>query len=263
MPSFRPMSKRKRCRKCRRWLAMSSFCRCARSPDGRNYECRKCCRDRYFDREDRLTKNGELSQAAQSGRRLRLLVLKHYGGDPPVCACCGEHRIEFLAIDHVNGDGAEHRRQLKQQVGGQSICRWLRDNRFPAGFRVLCSNCNTAIGAYGMCPHETERLGLDPPFRVQATRSQIAEERLLAAAWQLIESGMYPGIHALAEKIDARPSNVREQRTRLSRSGKWPCTIIPRGGIPTNAYVSGVKVVLSDGAVRMLALRARTKGLEP
>src|SRR5215831_16053532 len=35
-------------------------------------------------------------------RSLRQIILKAYGGQ---CACCGEHRPEFLSIDHVNKDG--------------------------------------------------------------------------------------------------------------------------------------------------------------
>ena len=30
---------------------------------------------------------------------------------------------------------------------------WLINERFPEGFRVLCHNCNQAIGYYGECPH--------------------------------------------------------------------------------------------------------------
>lgn len=78
---------------------------------------------------------------------LRKLVLEHYGGK---CACCGETRYEFLAIDHINGDGRIHRRS----VPGSRICRWLRKNNFPEGFRILCHNCNQSLGHYGYCPHQ-------------------------------------------------------------------------------------------------------------
>lgn len=77
--------------------------------------------------------------------KIKLSVLAHYGG---ICACCSETRHEFLCIDHVNGGGNAHRRTLKQ-----SFHRWLRDNNFPVGFRVLCHNCNFSLSAYGYCPH--------------------------------------------------------------------------------------------------------------
>jgi hypothetical protein len=78
----------------------------------------------------------------------RLRTLAHYGGK---CACCGEEAFEFLVIDHIGGGGNEHRRQ----IGRSNIVPWLMKNGFPEGFRVLCHNCNFAIGAYGQCPHQS------------------------------------------------------------------------------------------------------------
>jgi len=76
-----------------------------------------------------------------------------YGGNPPKCACCGEMRIPFLTIDHINGKTAEHRAELKR-FG--SIYQWLKSMNYPSGFRVLCMNCNFAIGKFGSCPHQEE-----------------------------------------------------------------------------------------------------------
>jgi hypothetical protein len=33
----------------------------------------------------------------------------------------------------------------------------MRDQGYPPGFRVLCHNCNMAIGLFGVCPHERGR----------------------------------------------------------------------------------------------------------
>lgn len=89
---------------------------------------------------------------------LRKQVIQHYGGE---CACCGENIFEFLAIDHINGGGIKHRKEVfgkNWRTGtGQNMCRWLRKNGFPKGFQVLCHNCNSAKGFYGQCPHEKER----------------------------------------------------------------------------------------------------------
>lgn len=87
-------------------------------------------------------------------RRLRDAALAAYGN---ACACCGEATWEFLGIDHMNGDGAAHRIALtgsRYQGGGTVMYRWLKRNGYPAGFRVLCHNCNAARGYYGYCPHE-------------------------------------------------------------------------------------------------------------
>ena len=90
-------------------------------------------------------------------RKLKLAVLNGYGG--PICRCCGETHIEFLSIDHINNDGAAHRRSLPKSAssGGSGFYAWLKKNNFPPGFQVLCMNCNFAKGKYGYCPHEKER----------------------------------------------------------------------------------------------------------
>jgi len=33
------------------------------------------------------------------------------------------------------------------------IYEYLKSNNYPLGYRVLCMNCNFAIGVYGYCPH--------------------------------------------------------------------------------------------------------------
>lgn len=78
-------------------------------------------------------------------------ALRAYGG---ACGCCGEDRLELLTLDHIDGRGAEHRRRTGR---GGHIYRWLRSRGFPAGFRVLCFNCNCSIGTQGYCPHARER----------------------------------------------------------------------------------------------------------
>lgn len=84
-------------------------------------------------------------------------AIEHYGGVPPKCACCGERHVEFLTIDHIHGGGTKHRRQLVH--GSGATYRWLRDQNWPSGFRVLCINCNYSRGLFGYCPHEKEKKG--------------------------------------------------------------------------------------------------------
>ncbi len=90
----------------------------------------------------------------QAGTRRRYAVIRNevylaYGGY--MCACCGETERAFLSIDHINGDGCKHRRE----VGQSNIYRWLRDHGFPAGFQVLCMNCQWGRKVCGVCPHQT------------------------------------------------------------------------------------------------------------
>ena len=80
-------------------------------------------------------------------------VISHYGGQ---CSCCGEERLEFLTIDHINNDGAIH----KKEVGGSgdAMYRWIKKNKYPKNrFQILCYNCNYSKGFMGYCPHKKEK----------------------------------------------------------------------------------------------------------
>lgn len=88
-------------------------------------------------------------------QQLKGEVFEKYGG--PVCACCGVTHIEFLSIDHSEGNGAAHRAEVNGDPrNGKNLYVWLRKNNFPPGFRVLCMNCNFSLGHHGYCPHHPE-----------------------------------------------------------------------------------------------------------
>lgn len=76
-------------------------------------------------------------------------VVSRYGG---LCACCGENELVFLTIDHIYGDGKEHRSTDRSAT---LLYRWLKKNGYPDGFQVLCWNCNTAKRRLSACPHES------------------------------------------------------------------------------------------------------------
>ena len=82
----------------------------------------------------------------------RVKVISHYSNDANCCECCGEKHIEFLAIDHRNGDGNKHRKKIGG-LSGFMFHSWLIQNGLPDGFRVLCHNCNQSKGNLGGCPH--------------------------------------------------------------------------------------------------------------
>ncbi len=82
---------------------------------------------------------------------IRKEVLAHYSNGIPKCACCGEQTLLFLTVDHMNGGGREERQRLNRY--GWRFYQWLRDEGFPAGYQVLCFNCNAAKGFWGECPH--------------------------------------------------------------------------------------------------------------
>jgi hypothetical protein len=111
--------------------------------------------------------NINTASAKKSQQKQRWIVLIHYGGNPPKCACCGESNYEFLTMDHINGGGIKHRIEISNGKGAsylqfqgrrynpRAFYKWLIDNNFPEGFRVLCMNCNHSYGHYGHCPHSS------------------------------------------------------------------------------------------------------------
>ena len=80
------------------------------------------------------------------GWNLKIDAIKRYGGK---CSCCGITEPKFLAIDHINGNGNTHRKE----IGHIRIGLWLKRNNYPAGFQVLCHNCNMAKAFWKICPH--------------------------------------------------------------------------------------------------------------
>jgi len=77
--------------------------------------------------------------------RVKRDTFTHYAGGVPTCACCGIVDIDVLVLDHVNDDGAEHRRSFNTdgtRRGGLNIYEKLKKAGFPEGLQVLCHNCN-------------------------------------------------------------------------------------------------------------------------
>ena len=105
-------------------------------------ENRKRCRIYAFKNKEKIN-----NYSKQWSRRNREDVLAHYGNK---CECCGEDKKEFLSIDHINGGGNKHRKD----IGHLNIYVWLKRNNYPKGFRILCHNCNMAKAFYGYCPHK-------------------------------------------------------------------------------------------------------------
>ncbi len=72
-----------------------------------------------------------------------------YGGK---CICCGEQTVEFLTFDHINNDGAQHRRQSHK--ARKHIQVWLKEQGWPPIVRLLCWNCHMAQNGGRTCPHK-------------------------------------------------------------------------------------------------------------
>lgn len=82
---------------------------------------------------------------------LRDEVFAAYGG--PVCVGCGCVDVEVLQMDHIDGGGTKH----IKEIGQGSFYLWLKKNNFPAGFRVLCANCNFRAARKVRLPNDNPR----------------------------------------------------------------------------------------------------------
>ena len=154
------------CKICGERLPLTAFdgyhglvCRpCRKQADSERYQAD---RDRVLARNADWRKLNAQPDSAYRQRQRRIqaerrtaihrAVYQHYGNR---CECCGETERVFLTIDHIDGNGAQHRRE----TGKMDIAYWLYMNGMPEGFRILCYNCNA--GRYrngGTCPHEAKR----------------------------------------------------------------------------------------------------------
>jgi len=159
-------------------------------------ECRQCKRTLPFDKRHFPTSNQHVHGlrvqckecvkpsvrrfAKAAALKLRTEVLTHYSGGTPACACCGETAWEFLALDHINGGGRRHHKELHGKVLAA-----LRRQGYPAGYRVLCHNCNECFRTHGFCVHQPPegREDLQPIYnkewRLSPTESDLFARRCI------------------------------------------------------------------------------------
>lgn len=154
------------CTLCERELRTSEFRKIREDKNWLRGQCRDCgkknSKQYYSEHRDKMLETSknwyqehkeEVKDYERNRRRKhREDVINYYGGK---CVCCGESQHEFLAVDHINGGGLKHRRE----ENFQNIVEWILKNNYPPGFRILCHNCNMAIGIYGFCPHEVSAYG--------------------------------------------------------------------------------------------------------
>lgn len=149
------------------------ICQCGlrKLPEGKSCceKCRECFRKSEKSKvkrrkENRLcTKCGVPSEHGffrcfacrkkESEKRLsiRQEIFAAYGG--PKCTCCGTENVEFLTLEHVDNDGAAHRRELRCDKGYR-FYKKLKQLGFPQTRRmvVMCFNCNISRNCFGYCP---------------------------------------------------------------------------------------------------------------
>jgi hypothetical protein len=123
-------------------------------------QCRDC--KRQYDRE-RYPKNKSAmmarSQIWREGHpdavhviqrryadKIKRLVIAHYSNGKMICSGLNGESCKFgcddlrcLTIDHINDNGAKHRKSIR--VTGSAFYKWLIRRNFPSDYQVLCFNC--------------------------------------------------------------------------------------------------------------------------
>lgn len=101
----------------------------------------------YWKNRDKILKDLEKKR-----RDLKVAVISYYSNNTNKCVCCGINEIECLTIDHINGGGCRHLREINTGGGGYRFYKWLIENNYPEGYQILCYNCNSAKGIKQKCP---------------------------------------------------------------------------------------------------------------
>lgn len=100
--------------------------------------------------KDWISKNREQYNKAKSHYRfkLKLAAIGYYTNGSFSCAHCGYSAdLDALCLDHIDNDGAQHRKELgcggRGSPSGTTIYERLKANGWMDGLQVLCFNCNT------------------------------------------------------------------------------------------------------------------------
>lgn len=120
-------------------------CDCVLTNDTR-YPKRNVCRSCYLEYMRNLAnsnyrKDPEKAKTSVKMYRERMKkeTFSYYSCGEIVCCKCGYSDIRALSLDHINGGGTKHRRELGKV--GTEFYRWIKESGYPAGYQVMCMNC--------------------------------------------------------------------------------------------------------------------------
>lgn len=139
---------------------------------------------------------------------LKVFVLKHYSPNLQcMCKGCRERNIAFLTLDHINGDGADHRREVGK---GTQFYKWIIQNNFPIGFQVLCMNCNWGKRTKGACPVHS-----DPTKAKEIRRRCLKIDSRMGKKMRINHDKAYKGVVPIPDS-----QNTNEEETKMKTENK-------------------------------------------
>lgn len=111
--------------------------------------CRECVRlgmKRYYAKDPaRVVAERERQRIKE--RRVHDKVIELLGNK---CCYCGVTEHVFLTVDHINNDGAAHRKNARHMLYREI----LKDPDALGKYQCMCMNCNWAKRVLGICPHQ-------------------------------------------------------------------------------------------------------------
>lgn len=122
-------------------------------PKGYQILCWNCNHIKEINIPKKLSDKKRNIQERERHKLLKIEVFTYYSKGKPMCNCCKYDNLDGLAIDHIEGrKKITHRKGL----GGRELYAWIRRNKYPSNFQVLCFNCNGAKRDLMECPHQLE-----------------------------------------------------------------------------------------------------------
>ena len=102
--------------------------------------CKHCENKQNLHRYSR-NKEKYLESYREAYQDLKRKVFEWYGNG---CDICGETNAEVLSLDHIDGSGRKHRKEILGIDSGTAFYKWVGKNK-PNNLRILCYNCNCRI----------------------------------------------------------------------------------------------------------------------
>jgi hypothetical protein len=161
-----------KCKQCQHDSIVKRYHADPKASHAKNYAWREANKEKWRDISQKwYIKHGHELKSRMKSERVdrRMEVIHHYGGENPQCGICNETNIEFLVIDHINGDGAKHRATIGKVTDG--MYRWIIKNNFPNDLRVLCQNCNAIISQHNL--RDLIRISLEDKYSNQKRNAKL------------------------------------------------------------------------------------------
>lgn len=123
----------KTCILCKEIKSIELFGKHKKSAGGIRSYCKNCANIKNA--KWRKTHTGPVESIRLKRKKM---IVAHYTNNKMCCSRCGFSDITALSVDHINGDGNKHRKEIESS----GLHRWLIKNNMPIGFQILCMNCN-------------------------------------------------------------------------------------------------------------------------